>query len=148
MELAISFPTIFLLFLKGNFRIFFLFSVKLKILIYKKIIQFSYQFFKEKIKKEKRKKWPCMEHAHPSYAHTIRQMFLTHGVKLKPKLYTQILHQCVISSLCAKQTLRLLRGKRPLFEEIVRKSFHTLELLEPRLGPCQPKMPGGIPPHS
>jgi hypothetical protein len=42
MELAISFPTKFLLFLKGNFRNFFFFSVNLKILIYKKIIQILY----------------------------------------------------------------------------------------------------------
>jgi hypothetical protein len=36
-----------------------------------------------------------MEHAYPSYTQIIFQMLLTHWVKFKPKIYGQILHQCV-----------------------------------------------------
>jgi hypothetical protein len=38
-----------------------------------------------------------MEHAHPSYSHTIFQMPLKHWVMFESKNYAQILHPCVVS---------------------------------------------------
>jgi hypothetical protein len=46
----------------------------------------------------------CIEHAHPSYAHIVFQMLLTHWGKLKPKYYAYIVYQCFVSSLWREPT--------------------------------------------
>jgi hypothetical protein len=45
-----------------------------------------------------------MEHDHPSYAHIICQMSLTHWVKFKSNVFAQILHHCGVSSLKTQLT--------------------------------------------
>jgi hypothetical protein len=42
--------------------------------------------------------WTFMECAYPSYAHIVLWMSLTHWIKFEPKIYAQMLHQCIISS--------------------------------------------------
>jgi len=59
-------------------------------------------------------------------------------------LYPNLTPMCGLFPMSKADPMVVGRKKRPLFEEIVRKSFHTLELLEPTLGRCQPKMPWGI----
>jgi hypothetical protein len=43
-----------------------------------------------------------IRHDHPSYAHVILQMSLTHWVKFEPYSYGQMLHQGEVPSLRAK----------------------------------------------
>jgi hypothetical protein len=46
----------------------------------------------------------CIEHGHPSYAHIVFQISLTHWVKLRPKCYAYIVYQCLVSSLWREPT--------------------------------------------